>query len=50
MKMILFAFPWILMRTLGMRETILEKIKGFTNKITNVSPTLYSSVSNLVAI
>ena len=33
-----------------MRENILEKSKGCTNKITYVSPTMCSSVSNLVPI
>ena len=38
------------MKTLVMRENILEKLRVCTYKITYVSPTMCSSVSNLVPI
>ena len=36
------------MKTLVIREKKLRKIKGCTYKITNVSPTMCTSVSNLM--
>ena len=36
------------MKTLEMRDKILEKVKGCTYKITNISAAMFPSVSNLV--
>ena len=50
MKIISFAYSCILMKPLVMKEKNIRKNKGCTFKMTNISPTMRSGVSNLVPI